>query len=299
MLTLLQILLYFTFLTHLPSEPSARVDGLAEIEAAVKPARIFAEALAFLHSWRQKIVTVVNDLSGNPEPLKLLGSLRSLISSETSLVSSNTAFATEVSQIYRQTNVKTVCNDASFWATVDLLEIELSTRAQEDKEEKRKQKSAGVAIAAFTSAQKGSGKTKSSQKPICRDFLTDSGCPRGGQCTFQHPQTVGRCLRCGSTKHAVADCKKPGKDATATSSSKGKGKGPKANPQPKASSSGTSTAKPAPKPKAGAQKRGQSQPKAKAKAKGSAHSAEIGNLEIDWARTALEDSNAATENFSV
>ena len=186
----------------------------------------------------------------------------------------------------------------SAWATMDLLEIELSTRAQEDEEEKRKQKSAGVAIAAFTSAQKGSGKTKTSQKPICRDFLTDTGCPRGGQCTFQHPQTVGRCLRCGSTKHAVADCKKPRKDAATTSSSKGKGKGTKANPQPKASSSGTPAAKPTSKAKAGAQKRGQSQPKAKAKAKGSAHSAEAGNSEIDWARTALEDSNVVTEVFS-
>ena len=96
----------------------------------------------------------------------------------------------------------------------------------------------------------------------------------------------------------MADCKKPRKDAATTSSSKGKGKGTKANPQPKASSSGTPAAKPAPKAKAGAQKRGQSQPKAKAKAKGSAHSAEAGNSEIDWARTALEDSNVATEVFS-
>ena len=178
---------------------------------------------------------------------------------------------------------------------MDLLEIELSTRAQE----KRKQKSAGVAIAAFTSAQKGSGKTKPSQKPICRDFLTDTGCPRGGQCTFQHSQTVGRCLRCWSTKHAVADCKKPRMDATTTSSSKGKGKGSKNNPPPKASSSGTPAAKPAPKAKAGAQKRGQSQPKAKAKAKGSGNIAEVGNLVIDWARTALEDSGVETESYSV
>ena len=96
----------------------------------------------------------------------------------------------------------------------------------------------------------------------------------------------------------MADCKKPRKDAATTSSSKGKGKGTKANPQPKASSSGTPAAKPAPKAKAGAQKRGQSQPKAKAKAKGSAHSAEADNSEIDWARTALEDSNVATEVFS-
>ena len=57
------------------------MDGLAETEAAVRPARTFAEALAFLRTWRQKIVTEVNDLSGNPEPLKLLSSLRALVSS--------------------------------------------------------------------------------------------------------------------------------------------------------------------------------------------------------------------------
>ena len=38
-------LLYLTFQTYLPSEPSARVDGLADIEAPVRPARTFAEAL--------------------------------------------------------------------------------------------------------------------------------------------------------------------------------------------------------------------------------------------------------------
>ena len=184
---------------------------------------------------------------------------------------------------------------------MDLLEIELSTRAQEDEEEKRKQKSAGVAIAAFTSAQKGSGKGKSSQKPICRDFLTDQDCPRGGQCTFQHPQTVGRCLRCESTKHAVADCKKPRKDAANNVSSfnKGRGKGSKGHPLPKSSSAGTPAAKGAPNAKAGAQKRGQSQPKAKSKAKAPGHSAEAGNLEIDWARVTHEDSQVGTENYSV
>ena len=62
-------LLYITFQTFLPSEPSARVDGLADIEAPVRPSRTFAEALSFLGSWRQKIMTVVNDLGGNPEPL--------------------------------------------------------------------------------------------------------------------------------------------------------------------------------------------------------------------------------------
>ena len=130
-------LLYLTFQTYLPSEPSARVEGLATIEAPAKPARTFGEALSFIRSWRQQVLTVVNDLGGNPEPLKLLSTLRTLISS---LVASDTAFAMEVSQIYRQTNVKTVCNDVTLLTTVDLLEVELSGRAQEDEEERRKQK---------------------------------------------------------------------------------------------------------------------------------------------------------------
>ena len=67
--------------------------------------------------------------------------------------------------MYRQTNVKTVCADVTFLAMLDLLEIELSSRAHEDDEEKRRQKSANI----------------------------------GGQCSFLHPPTVGRCLRCGST----------------------------------------------------------------------------------------------------
>ena len=56
----------------------------------------------------------------------------------------------EVSQIYRNTNVKVLCNDQTFVETLNLLEIELSSRAHEDDEEKRKQKSASLAMAAFT-----------------------------------------------------------------------------------------------------------------------------------------------------
>ena len=49
--------------------------------------------------------------------------------------------------------------------TIDLLEVELSSRAQEE-EEKRRQKNANVALASFTSTGSGKG----SNKPICRDF---------------------------------------------------------------------------------------------------------------------------------
>ena len=90
-------LLFITFQTYLPSEPSARVEGLTTVEAPLRASKNFQEALTTLRSWRQQVITVVNDLGGNPEPLKLLSSLKTLISS---LVSSDNAFATEVAQIF-------------------------------------------------------------------------------------------------------------------------------------------------------------------------------------------------------
>ena len=93
--------------------------------------------MATLRSWRQQVITVVNDLGGKPEPLKLLSSLRMLISS---LVSSDNAFATEVAQISRTTQVKNNCTDENLLQTMGMLEIELASRAQaqEDDEERRK-----------------------------------------------------------------------------------------------------------------------------------------------------------------
>ena len=67
-----------------------------------------------------------------------------------------------------------------------LLEVELSSRAQEDEEERRKQKGANTASASH--AQKGGGKGK--PKPICRDFMTENGCQKGGQCLYQKPPTL-------------------------------------------------------------------------------------------------------------
>ena len=69
-------LLFITFQSYLPSEPSARVEGLTTVEAPLRASQNFQEALKTLRSWRQQVITVVNDLGGNPEPLKLLSSLR-------------------------------------------------------------------------------------------------------------------------------------------------------------------------------------------------------------------------------
>ena len=190
----------------------------------------------------------------------------------------DTFFATEISQIYRQTNVKVVCTDDSLLRTFDLIEVELAARSH------------------------GSGKSK----PVCQDYMTDTGCSKGGQCSSQHPPTNGRCLRCGATKHSVA---RPRKDAPANPAAKAKGQG-KGPPLPKAK------AKQAPKgggkdksqggggggggggatnqqaqPKGQAKKRAQSQPKSKPKAKTSSHQseAEAGLVEVDWAGGDLYD----------
>ena len=69
--------------------------------------------------------------------------------------------------MHRQTNVKTVCADVAFLAMLDLLDIELSSRAREDEEEKRRQKSASVATTSAATG-KGSGKSKpATTKPTC------------------------------------------------------------------------------------------------------------------------------------
>ena len=258
-------LVFLTFQTFLPSEPSARVDGLSTIEAPLKAAKNFQEALTTLRTWRQQVLTVVTDLGGNPEPLKLLSSLKTLISS---LVNSDNAFATEVAQMYRTTNVKVHCTDASLLQMMGLLEIELSSRAQEDDEERRRRGQAhhlSTTSAEASAVNKGKGKSKGksktkdegqkgkpakggekggdSSKPICTDYLTDTGCPRGDQCTYRHPARVGRCLRCGSTGHQLSTCKRPRRDAKAK---------PMAKPQPKEKARAKSKARAKPNQRRGA-----------------------------------------------
>ena len=221
-------LLFLTFQTYLPSEPSARVDGLT--------ARNFQEALSTLRTWRQQVLTVVNDLGGNPEPLKLLSSLKTLISS---LVNSDNSFATEVAQMYRATNAKVHRADAALLQMMGLLEIELSARAQEDDEERRRKGhahhlSSSAAEAGAVGKGKGKNKGKSPGKdkgknegskgakgkggkedsrPICSDYMTENGCPRGDQCTQRHPARAEKCLRCGATGHQLSTCRRPRRDA--------------------------------------------------------------------------------------
>ena len=212
----------------------------------------------------------MNDLGGNPEPLKLLSSLKTLISS---LMNSDNSFATEVAQMYRTTNVKVQCTDAALLQMMGLLEIELSARAQEDDEERRRKGhahhlSSSAAEAGAVGKGKGKSKGKSPEKdkgkekgknegskgakgkggkddsrPICSDYMTENGCPRGDQCTQRHPARVGKCLRCGATGHQLSTCRRPRRDAQ-----------PKAAAKPSASAKPRARSKSKAKPKAGARK---------------------------------------------
>ena len=121
-------------------------------------------------------------------------------------------------------------------------------------------KGANMASASYT--QKGGGKGK--PKPICRDFMTDSGCQKGGQCLYQHPNTVGRCLRCGSKKHVVADCKRPRYDPSAGNT--GKGRSTSSTSAKSSSSQAKAKAKSDPKKKAAPKGKGKPKPQAKAAA---------------------------------
>ena len=244
-------LLFLTFQTFLPSEPSARVDGLNAVETPLRAAKNFNEALTALRTWRQQILTVVTDLQGNPEPLKLFNSLKVLISN---LVSSDNSFATEVSQMYRNTGIKNSCTDQALLQLMNLLEIEMSARAMEDDEERRRKGQANAAAAAATTSTqataaavgkgkgKGGGKSKDSkgkgkktQTTVCQDYMTDRGCPRGDQCTFAHPRKPGKCLRCGGINHDLSTCCRPPRDPklnAPNSNAKSKGSGGKGNPPP-------------------------------------------------------------------
>ena len=111
-----------------------------------------------------------------------------------------------------------------------MLEIELAAPAQEDDEERIKRgqthhtanpvtgKAAGKGQ---SKEKKGAGKGKnegSGDKPVCTDYLKDTGCPRGDKCTLRHPPRTGKCLRCGAIGHQLAQCRRPQRDQKSSSS---------------------------------------------------------------------------------
>ena len=57
---------------------------------------------------------------------------------------------------------------------------------------------------------KGDSKGGTSEKPVCRYFLSENGCKKGQSCPFPHEwkgvSKQGRCWSCGSTQHMKPEC---------------------------------------------------------------------------------------------
>ena len=57
---------------------------------------------------------------------------------------------------------------------------------------------------------KGDSKSGMTDRPICRYFLSDSGCKKGHKCSFPHEwkgvSKQGRCWNCGSAQHMRSEC---------------------------------------------------------------------------------------------
>ena len=57
---------------------------------------------------------------------------------------------------------------------------------------------------------KGKREEKGGERMPCKFFLTEEGCKKGKQCTWQHAlDGQRRCWRCGSTQHLASECPRP------------------------------------------------------------------------------------------
>eukprot|EP00971_Amphidinium_carterae_P253887 5040270-Amphidinium_carterae.1 len=52
---------------YLPAEPIARVDALAALEAPLKVAKSFGEALKTFRTWKEQLIVTVKSLNGRPD----------------------------------------------------------------------------------------------------------------------------------------------------------------------------------------------------------------------------------------
>ena len=115
----------------------------------------------------------------------------------------------EVSQTYKQTTVKTICNDVALLTTADLLEVELAGHAQEDEQERRKQKNANAAYRLSIFYSKGDWQEQT------QAFFVGASCDRywllqGGSVSLpaSQSQSVDVYDAMGLRRHVVSDCKR-------------------------------------------------------------------------------------------
>eukprot|EP00971_Amphidinium_carterae_P330390 6463388-Amphidinium_carterae.1 len=75
--------------------------------------------------------------------------------------------------------------------------------------------------------QQDGEKPASKKLKLCRYFQTSTGCKDGDKCSYDHPWTRGKCLRCGAEDHLVSMCQRPKREGGKGSKGSGKGKGKK------------------------------------------------------------------------
>eukprot|EP00971_Amphidinium_carterae_P351773 6492273-Amphidinium_carterae.1 len=194
----------------MPSEPTARIDALTVLETPLKSAKSFQEALKLL-----RVTPLLSSLFHDPQ------------------------FNVAHANILAVTGVKTRPDVNNLWQYIELVEAELNERGQEEAERNRRKPQGhytdvpqapgnpkgnkdGMGGGKDKKGKDQKGKEKrgyrnrdddpADTRPICPDFLTDRGCPKGGQCTQRHPTKVGKCLRCGAKGHSVAECRRPRRD---------------------------------------------------------------------------------------
>eukprot|EP00971_Amphidinium_carterae_P214453 4255832-Amphidinium_carterae.1 len=66
---------------YLPSEPVARVDTLSALEAPLKVAKSFVEALRVFRTWKEQLIVTVRSLHGRPDIYRMFTTIQPLLSS--------------------------------------------------------------------------------------------------------------------------------------------------------------------------------------------------------------------------
>eukprot|EP00971_Amphidinium_carterae_P032539 640725-Amphidinium_carterae.1 len=221
-------ILELLFQRYLPSEPTARVDALTQLETPLKTAKSFVEALRLLRAWKDQLVMAVRTLKARPDILRMFNTIQPLLSS----LNHDTIFAVAHSNMLVVTNARINTTVDTLWRYIELLESELNDRALEEHQRNMRKPQAHLADQLYDAqGMEGKGKTKDGKnkkgkgdgkpkggkakpsyrnlddnpkdtRPICPEFLKDSGCPT----------SVGKCLRCGAKGHSVAECTRPRRD---------------------------------------------------------------------------------------
>eukprot|EP00971_Amphidinium_carterae_P302805 6016773-Amphidinium_carterae.1 len=66
---------------YLPSEPVARVDALSALEAPLKVAKSFVEALRVFRTWKKQLIAPAKSLHGRPDIYRMFTTIQPLLSS--------------------------------------------------------------------------------------------------------------------------------------------------------------------------------------------------------------------------